>query len=544
MKRLSKYAALLVGVVLTLNGAKAGTVVFEDDFNVGIDPAKWEREVTGTGSTWIPDNGTITATPNPWNYASRYTDITTIKDDFSDFTMTWSWKFESSSWHKDGRIVYFRCDNTYAPLINGYWLEVMCEYPYNGRASISIGGFDGSQWLNWQVLDLGSGYFSYTDWYTFKLQVCGNEFKVKFWKEGESEPTDWQLTATGDMFASGRIGFGNYWEAVTHVDNVQVESDLPPTADAGANLQIAGTDQSDTVLQGTATDPDNDSLQYRWMEGEVVLLNWTAVGANGEASLALGSLPSFSIGNHTLTLQVKDAISIASDDMVLTIQNSPPEACPAPSSQTVKLGIDPIVVTADVADFDGNTLAYQWLQNSIVLGAGSIATPQGGNRVPIPALSLPAGDPRFGLGVHQIELQVSDGINTPVSAFVSVNVIDTTAPSLSPIPSVTILWPPNHELQPVTIQANASDNGGGAVHLTVEVISSELPDTTGDGETIPDYYIDSVNDQTGLIELRLRSERVGKGSGRTYTVVITATDASGNQSIASVEIKAPHDKGR
>ena len=200
-------------------------------------------------------------------------------------------------------------------------------------------------------------------------------------------------------------------------------------------------------------------------------------------------------------------------------------------------------MTADVADYDGDTLAYQWLKGETLLGSGTVATPAGGGIVYIPALSLPAGDPRFGLGVHQIELQVSDGINTPVSAFVSVNVIDTTAPSLNPIPSVTILWPPNHELQPVTIQANASDNGGGAIHLTVEVISSEPPDTTGDGETIPDYYIDSVNNETGVIELRLRSERSGKGSGRTYTVVITATDESGNQSTATVEIKAPHDKG-
>ena len=79
--------------------------------------------------------------------------------------------------------------------------------------------------------------------------------------------------------------------------------------------------------------------------------------------------------------------------------------------------------------------------------------------------------------------------------------------------------------------------------MTVQVISSEPPDTNGDGETIPDYYIDSVNDETGLIELRLRSERSGKGPGRTYTIVIMATDESGNESIASVEIKAPHDKG-
>jgi hypothetical protein len=155
-----------------------------------------------------------------------------------------------------------------------------------------------------------------------------------------------------------------------------------------------------------------------------------------------------------------------------------------------------------------------------------------------PSISITAGT--------ILEFRIADnpyaGYNNSGS-FTVQSISDTTAPSLSLIPSVTILWPPNHSLQPVTIQANASDNGGGAIILTVEVSSSEPPDTTGDGETIPDYYIDSVNSETGVIELRLRSERSGKGPGRTYTVAITATDESGNQSIAIVEIKAPHDKG-
>ena len=200
------------------------------------------------------------------------------------------------------------------------------------------------------------------------------------------------------------------------------------------------------------------------------------------------------------------------------------------------------MVVADVADFDGDTLSYQWLKGASVLASGSISTSPGGGRTPIPDLVVPAGDARFGLGQHEIELRVSDGINPPVSAFVMVEVIDTIAPTVSPIPSVTILWPPNHSLQPVAIQANAYDNGGGAIHLTVQVTSSEPPDATGDGNTIPDFYIDSVYDQLGMIELRLRSERSGKGPGRTYTILVTATDETGNPSIATVEIRAPHDK--
>lgn len=315
-----------------------------------------------------------------------------------------------------------------------------------------------------------------------------------------------------------------------------------PVADAGENIQILSEDQAATIINGMATDLDGDSLNYRWLEGETVLLDWTSVGANGEADLDLSTLPYLEIGNHTLALEVSDGELTASDEMVLTIDNSPPEAQPAPSYQVVEIGIDQIILVAEVADFDGDTLVYQWLKGTVVLDLGSVETVQGGVAVVIPDLIISASDPRFPVGTHQIELRVDDNVNDAVSAFVFAEVIDTTAPSLSPIPSVTILWPPNHTLQPVTIDSNAYDNGGGSITLDVTVESSEPPDTDGDGNTIPDYYIDSVDNATGIIELRLRSERSDKGDGRVYTITITATDESWNESVAVVEIRAPHDK--
>jgi hypothetical protein len=283
-------------------------------------------------------------------------------------------------------------------------------------------------------------------------------------------------------------------------------------------------------------------ILYWWAK---VILDWSPVGENGEAYLNLGTLPYLSVGNHTLTLEVLEAKEgglLASDTMILTVENSPPQAQPAPIQQVVEILIDPIVVVADVADFDGDTVTYQWLKGSEVLASGSVQTTQGGDSVQIPDLEIQAGDERFPVGVHQIELKVNDGINPAVSSFVSVEVVDTMTPSISPVPSVTILWPPNHELQAVTITANAFDNGGGVITLGVTVQSSEPPDAAGDGSTIPDYYIDSVDNETGIIQLRLRSERAGTGDGRTYKITITAIDVSGNSSVAIVEIRAPHDR--
>jgi hypothetical protein len=233
--------------------------------------------------------------------------------------------------------------------------------------------------------------------------------------------------------------------------------------------------------------------------------------------------------------------------------NVPPIAAAAPFYQQIQVGIDPIVVVGDVSDLDGDTLTYQWLKGSEVLASGTVATVQGGGSVPVPGLNLPAGDPRFPVGQHVVELRVSDGVTSPVSAFAIVEVIDTMAPSISPVPSQTILWPPNDSLIPVSISANAFDNGGGIIHLDVEIVSSEpalvvafSQTTSANGSGgLPDVYIDGVDDETGMIYLRLRAKRSGTDkNGRIYTVVVIATDAMGNQSGAMVQIFSPHDQGK
>jgi len=97
-----------------------------------------------------------------------------------------------------------------------------------------------------------------------------------------------------------------------------------------------------------------------------------------------------------------------------------------------------------------------------------------------------------------------------------------------------MLWPPNNTLRPVTIQANAEDNSGGPITLDVQVTSNEADED--------DWVIDSVDNATGEIQLKLRADRSGSGDGRIYTVTITATDEANNSSAAIVEIRVSHNK--
>ncbi len=311
----------------------------------------------------------------------------------------------------------------------------------------------------------------------------------------------------------------------------------PPAVEAGDNHSMSTAQQNSTVLHGQITDHDGDSLSYRWLEGTFVLKDWASVGLNGIADLNLAGVPPLSVGEHTLTLEGNDAKTSASDTMILTVNNSSPVVAPG-GGGTVQLG-SPIVLQGQVADFDGNLLTYKWLEGSFVLTSGSISTLPGGAPLALPSYTIPGGLP---LGVHVITLAASDGTNPEVSEDITITVIDTTAPTVQPSVNPGILWPPNHKMVDVTINANATDNSG-PVLLAAAVSSSEPAEVDNHGDPIPDFTTPVIDQATGVITLQLRAERNGQGSGRTYTITITATDASHNSSTAVVQVVAPHDRG-
>jgi hypothetical protein len=106
--------------------------------------------------------------------------------------------------------------------------------------------------------------------------------------------------------SGGTVGFSVSIAVHLPVEVIPGPATVPPVVSAGDNIEILSTEQSYTVIEGTAADQDGDTLQYRWLEGEQVLLDWSPVGENGEAYLNLGTLPYLSVGNHTLTLEVRE----------------------------------------------------------------------------------------------------------------------------------------------------------------------------------------------------------------------------------------------
>lgn len=174
-------------------------------------------------------------------------------------------------------------------------------------------------------------------------------------------------------------------------------------------------------------------------------------------------------------------------------------------------------------DYDCDILTYAW--------SGPFGTETGRN----PNVFCP-------LGINFVQLTASDlWFPSLLPSTTVVNVVDTTAPSLSVTLTPTVLWPADHRLVRIDASVIASDScgAGSPTIVLASVTNSQADNGLGDGDT--DHDIQGATIDTFDRSFYLRAERAGNNTaGRTYTVTYTATDASGNQTQATATVFVPH----
>jgi hypothetical protein len=200
------------------------------------------------------------------------------------------------------------------------------------------------------------------------------------------------------------------------------------------------------------------------------------------------------------------------------LHNHPPAVSAGPDQIFTLAGdcVANVTLAAIASDPDGDALTLTW--------TGPFGPMIGATIV----LALPAGDYTF-------TVTADDGNGGVAIDMVVVRVLDTIAPvvhTASATPSV--LSPANHNMVPVTVTVDASDECGAAVRCRITAVTSnEAVEGLGDGDTSPDWEI------TGDLTLNLRAERGGAGTGRVYTITVACTDPSGNETTATVTVTVP-----
>jgi hypothetical protein len=113
--------------------------------------------------------------------------------------------------------------------------------------------------------------------------------------------------------------------------------------------------------------------------------------------------------------------------------------------------------------------------------------------------------------------------------------LDTTPPSISVTLSPSKVWPPNGKLVPITATISVKDDYDPAPKIKLESIT---PSELSGPDDIRDATLGTDDRQ-----FMLKATRGGDNmAGRVYTVIYSATDASGNQSIATATVTVPHDQ--
>jgi len=107
------------------------------------------------------------------------------------------------------------------------------------------------------------------------------------------------------------------------------------------------------------------------------------------------------------------------------------------------------------------------------------------------------------------------------------------------VASPGLLWPPNHQLVPISV-IDVIDPNNGTVTITITGVSQDEPvNGLGDGDTSPDAT------GVGTANAAVRSERAGNGDGRVYHITFSATSTSGSESCTGeVTMGVPKSQGK
>ena len=280
---------------------------------------------------------------------------------------------------------------------------------------------------------------------------------------------------------------------------------LPP----GTTGNVGRGKRSNQILGGETS---SDSADYTGTNGAPldVLVDWT-----GHSCALSGAV----LGS------VEDSDTAVAVDLAGTIANEPPTASAAATARTVECtspaGADVKLDGSASSDPEDNIALFAWRRGS------RAGTDIGGE--PVVQVSQALGvTETYSLAVVDAFAQASEDETT-------VRVVDTTPPTAATATaSPATIWPPNHKMVAVTVDAAAADVCGSTTCSIASVTSNEPANGRGDGNTASDFEI------TGPLTVDLRAERSRQGGGRVYTLAVRCSDPSGNASTATTTVAVTH----
>lgn len=416
------------------------------------------------------------------------------------------------------------------------------EIAVDGSGNVFVGGFTTFKIVN--------GLFPFRNYLLIKYDVNGNKLWNVSYDSGEDIDDDAigvALDAIGDVYITGFSGsvsssnpLANYVTIKYNTNGVQQwlkaydgtagGADTPEDilVDLNKNVYVSGSSPGASTLYDIAT--------IKYSQCEIVCpSNITVNNDAGKCSAVVNFNPAtytgdcgssftyshnsgieFPVGVTTVTV-TSDETGASCSFTITVVDNEKPVITNCPSSKSVNTGTGVCYATA--ASVNAGTATAT--DNCSVTVAG----------IRSDGLSLTAN---YSVGVTTINWTATDASGNTATCSQMITVVDNIPPTITGESASTyVLSPPNHSMRDVVINYTATDNC--AVTSVITVTSNEPINGVGDGDTDPDWIVVDIHN------VKLRAERSAAGSGRIYTVTITATDPSGNTAVKTIEVRVPHD---
>ncbi len=306
-----------------------------------------------------------------------------------------------------------------------------------------------------------------------------------------------------------------------------------PVTDAGETQSVP--ENTDVTLPGLAFDADTEEqplLTYAWQQTGGPSVTLAAANTTSPTFHA----PTLPGGNPLAKVTLKFKLTAtdpngaaSSDEVEIIVANV--DHSPIANAGGITIANEAQLVTLDgslSSDPDGDSLTYAWVQTSgptVTLANSNTAAPS----FTAPFVNAAGATLKF-------KLTVNDGFGATScdTATVSIVNINDAPVATNAQASVGMLWPPNHQMVPISIIGIIDPNNNATVRIT-KVTQDEPTNGLGDGDTA----IDAIINANGTV--LLRAERSGKGDGRVYRISFTVSDFEGSAS-GIVKVGVQHNK--
>ena len=379
--------------------------------------------------------------------------------------------------------------------------------------------------------------------------------------------------------------------------SIIVENQPPAgTCTAPQELEAVSSSGASATVSIDVGDPDGDPMTIEWYVDGVLVRTDMVAGGLPPTPVTLDLTQVFTLGAHAVHIGIADDHDHVTgcDTTVSVVDTTPPSfdppahqeneatsssgapaawsaptatdaadasvpvTCDAASGDTFPLGTT--LVACSATDDSGNATAHSFTIDVVDTTPPAISglanqtvplTSPAGTSVSwtasavdlvdgaVPVVCTPPSGHTFPLGQTPVSCTATDAHTNGAAGSFLVTVTDATAPAIGGVtPSMSQLWPPNHQMVPLSLDVVATDESGAPVCSIVDVTSNEPQNGLGDGDTPVDWVV------TGPLSVELRAERSGRGGGRAYTIGVRCTDGSGNAAMGRATVIVPRNMGR